>query len=417
MERLTKSHKNQKFEMIPGTEGQVWSLKKFDDHLICGHNNGTFLIRNEKSVKLNDQRGGWTYFRAQGYEDKIIGGTYTGLLVFEEKNGNIRFSHSIKGFKESCMDIYQWDKNVLWVGHGYKGLFKLLLNEKLDSVVDAEVYLKNKGLPDQLPYYVLEMNGEMLISTVDGIYQYNPPTNTFIRSAHYNNFFENDLHYTHLYEDNEGNIWYFTTTKMGVYRLLEDGTYKNIYTPFLKFKNSLNTAFDNIYVYDDNNIFIGTKNGFIHYNPSINKKYQVRNQAYIRDIRLISRNEHEKMKIDSLNRQKTAENEANEFSYKYNSISFNFTANDLENAANIEYSCRLKGFKKEWTQWDSRNYKEYTNLHEGDYIFEVKAKNQYNNVTYTDEFSFTIKPPFTGQKPPLLFIYSSFWFCLISLMF
>ena len=34
------------FQLVEGTQGQVWDLQVFDGQLFCGHNAGTFLIQN-----------------------------------------------------------------------------------------------------------------------------------------------------------------------------------------------------------------------------------------------------------------------------------------------------------------------------------------------------------------------------------
>ena len=38
-----------RFDLVKNTGGQVWSLGIFDDQLICGHNLGTFLIKNNET--------------------------------------------------------------------------------------------------------------------------------------------------------------------------------------------------------------------------------------------------------------------------------------------------------------------------------------------------------------------------------
>ena len=40
------------FQLIKGTQGQVWSLEIIDDTLFCGHHNGTFLIENGNARRI-----------------------------------------------------------------------------------------------------------------------------------------------------------------------------------------------------------------------------------------------------------------------------------------------------------------------------------------------------------------------------
>ncbi len=56
--------------------------------------------------------------------------------------------------------------------------------------------------------------------------------------------------------------------------------------------------------------------------------------------------------------------------YAENSIKIEFGSIE-ESASGIRYSCRLNGGK--WSSPSASGIKEYTNLKEGDYFFEVKA--------------------------------------------
>ena len=47
------------FKMIPGTQGQVWSLNKIDGSLFCGHHSGTFLIETDRASKIASIDGTW----------------------------------------------------------------------------------------------------------------------------------------------------------------------------------------------------------------------------------------------------------------------------------------------------------------------------------------------------------------------
>jgi serine phosphatase RsbU (regulator of sigma subunit) len=57
------------------------------------------------------------------------------------------------------------------------------------------------------------------------------------------------------------------------------------------------------------------------------------------------------------------------------------------------FSCRLEGFDPGWKNWEHKYYQEYTNLHEGSYVFHVKARNVYGQVSNEAQYSFTILPP------------------------
>jgi DNA-binding CsgD family transcriptional regulator len=74
-------------------------------------------------------------------------------------------------------------------------------------------------------------------------------------------------------------------------------------------------------------------------------------------------------------------------------LHFEYSATLFGQQSNIEYSYLLKGFDKAWSSWSSRPEKEYTNLPAGQYVFQVKARNNLGNESVVATYSFTILPP------------------------
>lgn len=62
------------------------------------------------------------------------------------------------------------------------------------------------------------------------------------------------------------------------------------------------------------------------------------------------------------------------------------------------YQYLLEGFDEEWSGWDRKNEKEYTNLYEGSYSFKVRAKNLYGQISEETQYHFTILPPWYRTK-------------------
>jgi len=79
--------------------------------------------------------------------------------------------------------------------------------------------------------------------------------------------------------------------------------------------------------------------------------------------------------------------------YRDNDISFEFVLTSFE-GNNNEYSYKLEnGKKRKWSDWTETNFKEYTNLHEGIYVFSVKGRNVYGIESEPASYTFEILPP------------------------
>ncbi len=72
---------------------------------------------------------------------------------------------------------------------------------------------------------------------------------------------------------------------------------------------------------------------------------------------------------------------------------FEYAAGFYEQENRTEYSYRLLGFNDQWSKWTTEHKFTYTNIHEGDYTFQVKARNIYGNESKIASYRFTVLPP------------------------
>ncbi len=395
---LSNRYLNNKFSLIKGTEGQVWSLKVIDDQLLCGHNYGCFLIEGNNATRISGIQGFWDFLEYSGSADTLLAGTYNGLVKMIRDNKSWKVENLVKGFSESCRFVEQDSDGSIWIAHGYRGLFHLELKNDLSAVRKVTLYNKGHGLPEDLPYNLNKINNEILVSTKDGFFAFNKKKNTFIRQRNFNEIFKEQAFISKLVKDKTGNFWHFSVNKMGVYRLQEDGGFNNIEIPFYPVNKMLIPYFESIYLRDSKNIFIGSQNGLIHYNPEFLINYRVANAVYIRKVTF----ENAENPISFYNprlrgeiNEKSLKNSVQaEMPYRNNSIKISFASPGYERQNGTLYSYRLVGFEKNWSAWDKNIFKEYTNLSEGIYTFEVKAMTSYHSVGETSTYTFRIKPPF-----------------------
>jgi ligand-binding sensor domain-containing protein/DNA-binding CsgD family transcriptional regulator len=396
------------FDMIPNTEGQVWNLSVIDGTLFCGHTNGAFIIRETSAEQIYDGLGVWNFVKPSVDENTILSGTYDGIIKFRKTaNGKWQFNGKVEGINFSARDLTEDRIGNFWISHGYKGVYKVAMNSGFNEATTVKLYNDEHRLPAELPYFVHQINEQLFFSTRNGIYQYNMVQDNFLRPKNLNDFYDGlDLIYK-LHQDQEGNIWYFTDTAAGIYKLLEDGTFVSISTPFKPLQNSLMASFSNLNVHDRNNIFIGTQDGLVHYNPNIEKNYKYDISAIIKQV-YISDNQADSLWFENGSAQAKTNIPPSAFTlpFQYNNIRFQFSSNDMENSGTSEFKIRLLGFSDTWSDWNQSNDKEYTKLREGTYRFEVVTRNIYGNESNISGFNFTVKPPY--YRSVLAYIFYAF---------
>ncbi len=381
----TKASLQNDIKLIDETKGQVWSLQKFGNSIFCGHNNGVFLINGDKATRLSGATGCWVFRQVPGNPNKIIAGTYTGLQSYDFTNNNWAISSELEGYEQSSRRMEFDEDGSLWVTHGYKGVYRIFFNNSYDSILKVDFY-NSKGT--DLPGFVTSLSkikNEIIFTSDKGILSFDYDKNEFIRNNYFNEIF-NDIDVQSIYQDNKNNLWYFDFNKAGVMRLGEDGSYSNIEKPFLKLSGEFVDAFEFVYPYNDRNVIFGTERGFVHYDPKFQKNYSYNFNAYIISLKT----EH----FDSVLKYEDIKSQNIILDYESNDVEFLFSANDFENSEQIVYSTFLEGNDKAWSNWASRNIRNYTNLDEGQYSFSVKAKNIYGTISESETIEFSVLPPY-----------------------
>lgn len=373
------------FKIINETQGQVWTLNEIGGALFCGHNSGTFIIEKDRATKISDVAGGWTYLEIPSQNNKVIGGTYSGLILFEKINGQWTFSKRVPGFSESSRSLAIDTDGSIWMAHGMKGVFHLWLNEQYDSIIQFDFYNSQNSPLNDYAVNMAQTNLGILFNSGVNTFRYDKVKKSFESMPQFESYM-NGLSISSLKEDDQGDLWYFDNSRAGVLRRQEDGTFNKIDLPFRRLEGSFVNGFEFVYPYHEGNVIFGTENGFVHYNPSLNKSYAYPFKAYIRTIHTFYPDTI--LHVDSSLLEKPVV-----LNYSNNGADFSFSANDFENSDKILFSTRLEGYEIKWSEWQSRPSREFTNLEEGNYIFSVKAKNTYGTVTKPVSVEFRVLPP------------------------
>lgn len=390
--------------LVKNTSGQVWSLQVVGDELICGHNKGTFCVKKNKAELICDIEGGWKYLYKEEFPNQMIGGTYSGLILFEKSaNSKWKFVKKISGFNESSREMIWDDNNYIWMCHGYKGVFQIHLNQKLDSCLNYRFFGKGDGFNSFFNINVHKVRGEIVFSSSDGFYKYIPERDRFESHKYLNELLGTKERVSKLIENENGDIWFFQGSGLGLLKRQIGNSYEIIKKPFVGLKGDFIGAFENVYTYDNKNVLFGTERGFVHYNPSMIKKYTLDYEVLIREVSVTGSQDSILYWGDKYGMNLKDKEEPFLLAYRDNALRFKFSAPQFNSPELICYHYQLIGFDNEPVLCGNNLQKEYTNLPEGDYIFKVGAINQYGIKASPSEFHFSILPPWYRSLVAYLF--------------
>ena len=389
------------YQFVEGTEGQVYSINKIKDHLLVGHHNGAFQLKDKSVSKISDVLGAWTFLRLKTKPEYIIEGTYKGLVLHKEVGNNIVFQHKIKGFDESSRVMELGEDGDIWMTHGYKGVYKLRLNDKMDSISSVRYFGTESGLPSNVLINVFKVRNRLVFTTENQIYRYDEASDRFVVDEFFKDFFNNDPVIA-LAEDPYQNIYYMTIQEIGILEKDASGEYHKKTSIFNKLKDMLNDDLQNVSILSANQALYAAKEGFVLYTAGSANITDQPFHTLLRRVSLTGNSSETLFHGHYLKDNEVTNKQPKEYiqkiPYDRNSIQFSYSASFVDGLEKTTYQYWLENGEKTWSEWSTRTDKEYTNLHEGTYIFHVRARNIYGKISEATSYKFIILPPWYRTK-------------------
>ena len=393
---------NKQFELIPNTSGQAYYVNEVKGKILLGHHKGTYEIENNEAKVLAKGVGTWTYLKTDNLSNTMIAGSYRGLQLFRFTESSWKFVTNIKGFNESSRVMEFDDFGNIWMTHGYKGVYKLKLNNVQDSVVDIQFYGPNEGLPSKALINVFKIGNDLIYTTPKGPYVFDYNENRFKPEPNLSKYEVLKRPLNFLADDSNQNIYFLGRHEMGILIKKTDGTFKENVNIFNNVHTLLNDDLENIAIVNSSNVLFGAKEGFVVYNPIVNSESDNNYHTYIRDITITSEQDSVLFAGNFSEGNRIVFDQPKGLipilPFKKNSIRFSYCADFMNGFDQTKYQYMLEGFEEEWSHWYRLPEKEYTNLSEGEYVFRVRAKNIYNDESQETLYKFTILPPWFRSK-------------------
>ncbi len=374
--------------LVEGSEGQTYNLQNLSGEILLNHNEGAFSISGKQANKFFSETGSWTFVN---WFDYYLQGAYDGVYIY--KNTLENPIGKLNSFRESSRILTIENDSILWVSHGYKGLYRIVLSE--DDLLNPKIDFFNEenGLPTNFHNTMIKIDGELKVISEEGILNYNSEDKSFILDSTLSNYFVGSQ-INVLKSDVFGNIYFITSSSMGFLEKIGPNDYIKHYEPFNKVRKLLNDDLPNINIINPNQVLFGAKEGFVLFDRN---NFGIQNKenfhTLIRDVR---NSRDTILLIDAGNRHLNpigSKQVLPEIEYEQNNITLRFASTSFSTTTNSEFQYKLLGFNKEWSKWTQVNYKEYTYLREGKYTFQVRSKNANNQQSQIEEFSFKILPP------------------------
>jgi ligand-binding sensor domain-containing protein/DNA-binding CsgD family transcriptional regulator len=373
------------FQLIPGSQGQVWELSLQDGRLLCGHNTGTFQVNGNTISRITGISGGWTIKKLN--TNQLIQGTYTGLVFYKKDNaGNWVFDHKPEGFGEPSRYVEQDNKGEIWVSHAYKGIYRVTLTNDLKKAASVKYYDKGSGLPGSYNINVFNLDNRIIFSSDSGFYVYDDISDRFSKYQQLNKMLGTFLSSNKIIPALGKKYWFINHGRVALADLSTPGKLSIDSNRFNILDGRMVKDYENISRINSSIYLISVDDGFVILNDE-DALQQTKTKLPMVLVRRIENITDRITPITDNGNQKDIE-----IPYAQNNIRISYSL-PFYRQEKVKFQYYLEGYSKQWSDWSTQTQKEFTNLNQGTYNFKVRAKINEENVSPVTTLSFTILAP------------------------
>lgn len=401
-----------KLEMIPDMGEQAWTIGKWGNQIVCGHNKGTFRISGNQAILMSDAKGAMCVAEGKiDNEEILIQGTYALPNIYKkDKRGEWYYSNLVDAFSHMAKNIEIDHRGNIWVEHLRRGIYRFRLNSGLNEAIDIRFY---KSLGNNNPrnkYYLFNINGRVAFSDNDSFYTYDDIKDTIIPYALMNEQLAG-ITGIHSVNKHRKNQYWFLSDKEAY--LIECGLTEFdilMKIPFSIFKNPpIEEKAKIIYDKADNCSYLCLNNSIakIIYDNVTESTTNNNRELLLTEFKAINEkaNEHIYYPLKEDNKIKPG----------YNNIEIKLSYPEYSGIeVNVRY--KLEGLSDIWMEEKSQFKKTYTRLPFGNYRFYAEIYNE-KEVISSIYLPFQISRPWYLSHIAISIYVLSFLFILSMLLY
>ena len=129
-------------------------------------------LANLKLYKFHDI-GSWNFIKTKDPK-LIIGGDYQGIRFFKKKNNQWKNIGEIPNLSESSRIIHYQNDSTLWMTHGYKGAYKIDIDNNYRLKNRVKHFGLENGFPSNILISAYNLNDKLVFTSENGIFDYDP---------------------------------------------------------------------------------------------------------------------------------------------------------------------------------------------------------------------------------------------------
>ncbi|MFV0378654.1 MAG: regulator [Mangrovibacterium sp.] len=364
--RALEKHE-QAFDLVPGTQGQIWDSKVIGNQLFVGFNEGTMLITPEEPRLISTRSGGFSIQQDSFDPNLLIQSTYSDLVVYEKQGNSYRHRNYIGGFNDLIRYIEIDHHGAIWASHMHRGIFKLKLDDKRTKVVDEKYFGEHSVFGKDHSLKVFKVENRVVFTTNDELYTYDDLNDSIIPYGFLNASLGQFARSHRIVEAPNHHYWFITDNAFALF-FINNNTVQLVHAyPFSVFnENPLIDEFENIYPISEKQAIVCLEDGIAW----VDAGYHVadppiyRFHPNLQEIQLLNRGNNRLYPLLD-EKQLQVKNAYNNLIFKF---SFPHFTNDP-----VYYQAFLEGLSQEWSEKTQSPIFRFDRVPAGTYTLRVKA--------------------------------------------
>ena len=375
-----------KAQTVEGVVGQIWSLQNIDGTLLCGANDGAYVVGAGTVRRIEGLVGTWGFRKLNDHPGYLLTCDYDGLAVLKQEGGSITLHSRLSNFHEASGNFEQDSDGSIWLSHWHKGVWHFRLSDDMTRVENLEYYHNGAGLVVDDNNLVCKIDGRVYVSSVDGFHQYDERNRKLKHCDWMNNLFNTYGEALHVTQAPDGMIIAYKADYLAVAERQHNGKYQSRQVGYGNMVQQMQMGLGNIGFLENRQIVLNSNNGFFVMRPQ-KKDAAKTNHVMVR--RIYSTNTGDTlvyMRCPELVKEEVV------LPHSLNSIRIEYVMPEYRGEKGVLYSCYLEGYEKEMSTMSHSSSKEYTKLEKGKYIFHVKARNLVDGTESESQIVIRILP-------------------------
>ena len=190
------------------------------------------------------------------------------------------------------------------------------------------------------------LSGKLIFTSEHGIFDFNADSLKFSPNL----FFDKMLGKTHvsqLVSNEDNSIYYIQDQELGVLKEQSYGEFQKETQVFKHINKFINDDLQSISILDDQNILVGAKEGFIHYNP-------LKDHHITKDFSVLVRSIEITKSEDSTTTITPSLEKSLELGSKQN-LKISYVSPYFDGFEDLQYSYKLTPLDEDWSKWSPLN--------------------------------------------------------------